>query len=266
MLLTIGFSTMSLADIVWAMSKVTGTYLPGGLSDAIYLSCYGWLIAAAREQLRSAPALAGLAKRVRQRAGSGHALCRDAGVVPGARLRRKQHRCRARRTAMTVIIFVLTLLVMLRQGVLSRDDALVRERRAVGHRRGALRVADQERLRRDHDRRRRRTTALRLAGRRAHLRDRTRRPRRPQPSRSLERGRPRAAGRVPRRGRRDPRPHGRSGRGRGRHRARGAARSSASAATCSTTRPSRASRSTSATSASARRSRSSCASSPSTTR
>ncbi len=34
--------------------------------------------------------------------------------------------------SMTVVIFVLTLLVMLRQGVLSRDDALLRERRAVG--------------------------------------------------------------------------------------------------------------------------------------
>jgi PAS domain S-box-containing protein len=34
--------------------------------------------------------------------------------------------------SMTIVIFVLTLLVMLRQGVLSRDDALLRERRAVG--------------------------------------------------------------------------------------------------------------------------------------
>jgi hypothetical protein len=62
-LLTIGFSAMFLADIVWALSKVTGTYFPGGLSDAIYLTCYGWLIAAARQQLRSAPCIAGLAKR-----------------------------------------------------------------------------------------------------------------------------------------------------------------------------------------------------------
>jgi hypothetical protein len=46
---------MSLADIVWAMAKVTGTYLPGGMSDWIYLSCYAWLIAASREQLRGAP-------------------------------------------------------------------------------------------------------------------------------------------------------------------------------------------------------------------
>ena len=52
LLMTIGFSTMFLADIVWAMSKVTGEYLPGGLSDSIYMSCYAWLLAAAREQLR----------------------------------------------------------------------------------------------------------------------------------------------------------------------------------------------------------------------
>ena len=51
-LLTLGFSCMSLADIVWAMSKVAGSYLPGGVSDVIYLSCYVWLAAAAREQLR----------------------------------------------------------------------------------------------------------------------------------------------------------------------------------------------------------------------
>ena len=55
MLLTLGFSTMSVTDIVWAMSKVGGSYLPGGVSDAMYLSCYVWLAAAAREQLRGAP-------------------------------------------------------------------------------------------------------------------------------------------------------------------------------------------------------------------
>jgi len=56
MLLTLGFSSMSLADIVWAMSKVGGSYFPGGVSDAMYLSCYVWLASAAREQLRGAPA------------------------------------------------------------------------------------------------------------------------------------------------------------------------------------------------------------------
>ena len=33
---------------------------------------------------------------------------------------------------MTILLFVLTALVMVRQGVLLRDDALLRERRAAG--------------------------------------------------------------------------------------------------------------------------------------
>ncbi len=130
-LLTIGFSAMSLADIVWAMAKVSGTYLPGGLSDAMYLSCYAWLIAAAREQLRGAPA-----------------AVPEAGATSGALVQGmpyvamlvsflvlvyvERSSVASPATAMTVIIFLLTLLVMLRQGVLSRDDALVRERRAAG--------------------------------------------------------------------------------------------------------------------------------------
>jgi len=130
-LLTIGFSAMSLADIVWAMAKVSGTYLPGGLSDAMYLSCYAWLIAAAREQLRGAPS-----------------AVPEAGATSGALVQGmpyvamlvsflvlvyvERSSVASPATAMTVIIFLLTLLVMLRQGVLSRDDALVRERRAAG--------------------------------------------------------------------------------------------------------------------------------------
>ncbi len=89
-LLTIGFSAMSLADIVWAMAKVTGTYLPGGLSDAMYLSCYAWLIAAAREQLRGAPAVRPEASADERRPHAGHAVRRDAGLLPGARVRRTQ--------------------------------------------------------------------------------------------------------------------------------------------------------------------------------
>jgi diguanylate cyclase (GGDEF)-like protein/PAS domain S-box-containing protein len=130
-LLTLGFSTMSLADIVWAMAKVTGTYLPGGLSDTLYLSCYVWLIAAAREQLR------------------GNAAERQAATALGTALVQgmpyvamlvsflvlvyvESSSMSSPATAMTVIIFALTLLVMLRQGVMSRDDALLRERRAAG--------------------------------------------------------------------------------------------------------------------------------------
>jgi len=131
LLLTIGFSAMQLADIVWAMAKVSGTYLPGGMSDAIYLSCYGWLIAAAREQLRGAPL------QRQEATAAGNVLVQGMPYV--AMLMSflvlvyvESSSMSSPATAMTVIIFALTLLVMLRQGVMSRDDALVRERRAAG--------------------------------------------------------------------------------------------------------------------------------------
>ena len=129
-LLTIGFSAMFLADIVWAMSKVSGTYLPGGMSDAIYLSCYGWLGAAAREQLRGEPAERPAPSAL------GSALVQGMPYVAMlvsflVLVYVETSTASNPATAMTVIIFVLTLLVMLRQGVLSRDDALVRERRAA---------------------------------------------------------------------------------------------------------------------------------------
>jgi diguanylate cyclase (GGDEF)-like protein/PAS domain S-box-containing protein len=129
-LLVIGFSTMSLADIVWAMAKVTGTYLPGGLSDALYLSCYGFLIAAAREQLRGTP--------VAQPDPTALSSAMAQGMPYVAMLVSflvlvyvESSSMSSPATAMTVIIFALTLLVMFRQGVMSRDDALLREQRAA---------------------------------------------------------------------------------------------------------------------------------------
>ena len=130
-LLTIGFSLMFLADIVWAMSKVTGEYLPGGLSDAIYLSCYVWLAAAAREQLRGPPLFHKVAGVFSNSLVQG--LPYVAMLVSFLVLVYLQgDRSSTPTTIMTVIIFVLTLLVMLRQGVILRDDALLRERRAAG--------------------------------------------------------------------------------------------------------------------------------------
>ena len=129
--LTIGFSTMFLADIVWAMSKVTGEYQTGGLSDVIYLSCYSWLVASAREQLRGPPPMKTEASAF------GNAVIQ--GLPYFAMLVSflvlvyfESGEVGKPTTVMTVIIFVLTLLVMLRQGVLLRDDALLRERRAAG--------------------------------------------------------------------------------------------------------------------------------------
>ncbi len=131
-LMTLGFSTMFLADIVWAMSKVTGSYLPGtGLSDAIYPLCYAWLVAAAREQLRGPPPMKAATGT------SGNTVIQGLPYI--AMLASflllvyfQSDQGDEPTTVMIVIIFVLTLLVMLRQGVILRDDALLRERRAAG--------------------------------------------------------------------------------------------------------------------------------------
>jgi diguanylate cyclase (GGDEF)-like protein/PAS domain S-box-containing protein len=130
-LLTLGFATMFLADIVWAMGKVSGEYLPGGISDAVYLSCYVALGAAAREQLRG-PA--------RDSAAPGpldsalvHGLPYAAMLVSFLVL---VYFTRGDAsdpvTIMTIIIFVLTMLLMVRQGAIFRGDALLREQRAAG--------------------------------------------------------------------------------------------------------------------------------------
>jgi diguanylate cyclase (GGDEF)-like protein/PAS domain S-box-containing protein len=131
MLLTLGFSCMSLADIVWAMSKVDGTYAPGGASDAIYLSCYVWLAAAARKQLQGTPAV--------RRAPGALSTALMQGLPYIAMMVSflvlvyvESSTVASPVNMMTVIIFALTSLVMVRQGVLSRDDALLRERRAAG--------------------------------------------------------------------------------------------------------------------------------------
>jgi len=130
-LLTIGFATMFLADIVWAMSKVTGEYLPGGISDAVYLSCYVALGAAAREQLRG-PARDVAAPGALDNA-MVHGLPYAAMLVSFLVLVYFTHGDASDPvTIMTAIIFVLTLLLMVRQGAIFRGDALLREQRAAG--------------------------------------------------------------------------------------------------------------------------------------
>ena len=131
MLITLGFSSMSLADIVWAMSKVDGSYIPGGASDVMYLSCYVWLAAAAREHLRGAPAVRGVPSALSVALVEG--LPYIAMMLSFMVLLYVDRSTDASPVnTMTVIIFVLTSLVMVRQGVLSRDTALLRERRAAG--------------------------------------------------------------------------------------------------------------------------------------
>ena len=131
MLLTLGFSCMSFADIIWAMSKVEGSYLPGAASDALYLSCYVWLGAAAREHLRGEPNLRrppGALSTAVVRGMPYIAMMISFSVLVYV----ESSSAASPVNTMTVLIFVLTSLVMVRQGVVSRDDALLREQRAAG--------------------------------------------------------------------------------------------------------------------------------------
>jgi diguanylate cyclase (GGDEF)-like protein/PAS domain S-box-containing protein len=131
MLLTFGFCLMFLADIVWAMAKVTGQYLPGGLSDVLYLSCYVGLAGAAREHMRGPPPAARVAST--NTVTLSQSLPYLAMLVSFVLLVYFQGgKSGEPTTIMTAIIFALTLLVMLRQGAVLRDQASLREQRAAG--------------------------------------------------------------------------------------------------------------------------------------
>ena len=130
LLLLTGFATMFLGDILWSLAKVRGYYLPGQFQDVLYLCCYVPLAAAGREQMRTvrAPAQApsstsdALARALPYAAMLAAFLVLvyfSRGDVGGPA------------TVMTMIVFALTLLLMVRQGVLLRSDALIRERRAA---------------------------------------------------------------------------------------------------------------------------------------
>jgi len=130
LLLLGGFTTMFVGDIVWALAKVSGGYIPGGLQDVLYVACYVPLAAAAREQMRAS------ATPVRPTEIESDSLVH---VLPYAAMLVAflvlVYFARADVggpvAAMTMVVFVLTLLVMVRQGAMLRDDARMRERRAT---------------------------------------------------------------------------------------------------------------------------------------
>jgi diguanylate cyclase (GGDEF)-like protein/PAS domain S-box-containing protein len=130
LLLLTGFATMFAGDILWSLAKVRGYYLPGQFDAVMYLVCYVPLAAAARAQLRwmSAPppatakgsdALARALPYAAMLAAFLMLVYLSGGSVSGPA------------NAMTMIVFALTLLLMVRQSVVLRGDALVRERRAA---------------------------------------------------------------------------------------------------------------------------------------
>ncbi len=125
-----GFAATFLADILWSLAKVRGYYLPGGFQDVLYLSCYVPLAAAGREQMQvmSAP--------VRTPSPRSDAFARSlpyaamlAAFLVLVYLARGDIAGPA--TVMTMIVFALTLLLMVRQSVAWRGAALVRERQAA---------------------------------------------------------------------------------------------------------------------------------------
>ena len=130
LLLVLAFTAMFLGDILWSLAKLGGYYVPGGIQDVLYLTWYLPLAAAGREQMRETRSVAAPVS------GPSVALARSLpyaamlvaflvlvyftrGDIGGPA------------SVMTVVVFSLTLLLMARQSVVLRGDALTRERRAA---------------------------------------------------------------------------------------------------------------------------------------
>ena len=126
LLLSVGFTTMLLGDIIWSVAKISGHYLAGDLQDVMYVACYVPLAAAGREQMRlNAGAGAGSA-------GSGPVVTKSlAQSLPFAAMLAallvlvsfSSGGIGNPATVMTIIVFGLALLVMVRQALVMREDA-----------------------------------------------------------------------------------------------------------------------------------------------
>ena len=129
-LLLAGFAATFLADILWSLAKVRGYYLSGGFQDVLYLSCYVPLAAAGREQMQGAsiPARAP-SPRSDAFARSLPYAAMLAAFLMLVYLGRGDVAGPA--TIMTMVVFALTLLFMVRQSVVWRGAAVVRERQAA---------------------------------------------------------------------------------------------------------------------------------------
>jgi diguanylate cyclase (GGDEF)-like protein/PAS domain S-box-containing protein len=128
LLLSVGFTTMLLGDIAWSVAKITGHYLPGDLQDVLYVACYVPLAAAGREQMRlpRAEAESSVWKALAQ------SLPYAAMLTAFLVLVSLTHGDIGNpATVMTIVVFALALLVMVRQALSLREDALTRERRAA---------------------------------------------------------------------------------------------------------------------------------------
>ena len=125
-----GVAAMFFSDVLWSLAKVKGYYLPGQFQDVLYLCWYVPMAAAGREHMRSA---AGAARSLST---TSDMLARS---LPYAAMLAaflvlvyfSRGAIGGPATVMTVVVFALTLLFMVRQGITLRGDALARERKAT---------------------------------------------------------------------------------------------------------------------------------------
>ena len=129
LLLIVGFTMMFIADIFWSLAKMGGSYASGGLQDFFYMASYVPWAAAGREQMR-------LSERAATTSETADALAR---ALPYAALLipflvlvyLARDDIGGSSAGVTIVIFALTVLLMVRQGVILRSDAVMRERRAA---------------------------------------------------------------------------------------------------------------------------------------
>jgi diguanylate cyclase (GGDEF)-like protein/PAS domain S-box-containing protein len=119
LLLLVGFATMFLGDIVWSLAKVRGYYLPGGLQDVLYLTCYLPVAIAGREQIRA------VTMPARETSRTSGALARSLPYAAMAAaflvlIYLSRGGLGGQATLMIGVVFALTLLLMFRQAVVLR--------------------------------------------------------------------------------------------------------------------------------------------------
>jgi diguanylate cyclase (GGDEF)-like protein/PAS domain S-box-containing protein len=130
LLLMAGFAAMFLADVFWSLAKLRGYYASGEVQDVFYVMCHLPWAAAAREQMRTPM------RPRRMESNKADSLAR---ALPYAALFTAlfvlvyltRGDIGGSAALMTTVVFALTLLLMIRQGVVLRGDAVVREKRAA---------------------------------------------------------------------------------------------------------------------------------------
>ena len=137
LLLSVGFATMFLGDILWSVAKIGGKLSVGRPAATCCTSpvMHRW-------PPPDASTCAFPPRRPGPRSSSSLPLAQslplriDADRVPGARSPSRAAEIGSPATVMTIIVSGLALLVMVRQALVLRDDALIREQRAASYGRG----------------------------------------------------------------------------------------------------------------------------------